>query len=570
MDKKSVILLLCIFSIGIFLRFYRLGSVPPSPSLDEVSIGYNAYSILKTGADEYGYKFPILLRAYDDWRPALYVYSVIPFIPFFGLSAVAVRLPAAIFGMLAILGTYFLVVELLKSQITKTQNQNGKKNFIGYWKLDIGNSRSIALLGALLLAISPWHIYLSRLGHEVGLGLTLFIWGTYIFIRALRDGHKVNLLFVSAMIFVLSLYAYQSEKIVTPLIVTVLAFLYRDKLAKYPKKVLLSGLLGTVLILPLLWATLTSPGLIRLQATNAFTPDNPRYIQHAQKYNEAKANKDIPGLVVYNRRLVPFFIFSSQYLAHFSPQWLFTGGPRESHKVPGLGLLYLWEAPFILLGIVILLRAKIQKRIKLLIIFWLLIAPLPGAVTTQAPHAMRSYTFLPMWQVLGALGLAAFAQTMSIQRKKAVLALIFAGILFAGSSLKFYTQYFFVFPATQSDSFQYALARSLTSKELLQKDYDRIIVSNKDNLYQSYMFYLFFHKIEPAAYQTQGGTRSGGYAETHTIGIVEFRPINWAKDRSLKNTLFFANPGEIPVSVATQEHFNYLDGKPGIVMVKNN
>src|SRR3990167_8737038 len=94
--KKFSWLFLLIIVVGVFLRFYQLVSVPPHPSLDEVSIGYNAYSILKTGGDEYGTKFPILLRAYDDWRPALYVYLVIPFVALFDLTVLSVRLPSVI------------------------------------------------------------------------------------------------------------------------------------------------------------------------------------------------------------------------------------------------------------------------------------------------------------------------------------------------------------------------------------------------------------------------------------------------------------------------------------------
>src|SRR3989338_9791554 len=99
---KNILGIIIIIIIALFLMLYQLNSVPPSASLDEVSIGYNAYSILKTGADEYGYKFPLLLRAYDDWRPALYAYFVVPFIALIGLTPVAVRLPAALMGIAAV------------------------------------------------------------------------------------------------------------------------------------------------------------------------------------------------------------------------------------------------------------------------------------------------------------------------------------------------------------------------------------------------------------------------------------------------------------------------------------
>src|SRR3989344_6012623 len=98
-QNTNIFLFIIILLAAVFLRFYRLDVIPPHPSLDEVSIGYNAYSILQTGKDEFGYKLPILLRAYDDWRPAHYTYLVIPFVEFFGLNVFAVRLPSVLLSI---------------------------------------------------------------------------------------------------------------------------------------------------------------------------------------------------------------------------------------------------------------------------------------------------------------------------------------------------------------------------------------------------------------------------------------------------------------------------------------
>ena len=147
-----------ILLLSAFLRLYALAIVPPSPSLDEVSIGYNAYSILTTGKDEYGYRLPLLLRAYDDWRPSMYVYIVIPFVKFMGLSSLAVRFPSIILSLFAVYLMFCL-----------------GKLFSRY------NSR-LRYLGeavSFLMAISPWHIYISRLGHEANLGFTLTLAGVY-------------------------------------------------------------------------------------------------------------------------------------------------------------------------------------------------------------------------------------------------------------------------------------------------------------------------------------------------------------------------------------------------------
>lgn len=492
MKRRFYLLLIGVFALGIFLRVWRLNQVPPSPSLDEVTIGYNAYSILATGADEYGYKFPLLLRAYDDWRPALYVYTVIPFLPIFGLSPVAVRIPAVIFSILTLIGTYFLAKELFSSQKIKE------------W---------IALGTTFLLAISPWHIYISRLGHEVNLGLTLLVCATLFFLR--------KNLFLSGILFALSLYAYQSEKIITPVIVLGLAVLYRKELFNQKKKVLLAGFMSTLLVIPLVWATLTSPGLIRFAATSVFAEAHPR------------------SLVI------------SQYVSHFKPLWLFAGTDREAHKVPNLGLLYFWEAPLIILGLFFLWRWHVMSPVRWLILLWILAAPLPAAITTQAPHAMRSYTFLPMLQILGGLGLAAL--------RKPVVGILFI-VLVAASLVNFSKKYFEVFPTHQSDSFQYALGKTIPTMITLSKDYDQVIVSNRENLYQSYMFYLFYSRFDPAVYQQVGGTVSGGYAEPHTIGKFVFRPIDWKKDQEAKNALLVGNGNEFPSEAKSIAEFANRDG----------
>ena len=84
--KKIHHLFLLILVIASILRLYQLGHVPVSLDWDEVSLGYNAYSILKTGKDEFGQQLPLILRSFDDYKPALYAYLLIPFIFIFGLS----------------------------------------------------------------------------------------------------------------------------------------------------------------------------------------------------------------------------------------------------------------------------------------------------------------------------------------------------------------------------------------------------------------------------------------------------------------------------------------------------
>ena len=102
------IALIFIFALALFLRIYKLGSCPVGFLWDEAALGYNGYSILKTGRDEYGKFLPIIFKSFGDYKPGLYVYLTVPSIAIFGLTEFSTRLPAAIFGSLTVLLIYFL------------------------------------------------------------------------------------------------------------------------------------------------------------------------------------------------------------------------------------------------------------------------------------------------------------------------------------------------------------------------------------------------------------------------------------------------------------------------------
>lgn len=550
---KNSIFLVCIVILAIFLRFNNLNSVPPSPSLDEVSIGYNAYSILKTGADEYGTKLPILLRAYDDWRPALYVYSVIPFIHLFGLNILAVRLPSVILSILTIIATYFLTKELFNSSRSKLE--------IGNWKLEIPEVTS------LLLAISPWHIYISRLGHEVNAGLSFVIFAILFFLKAINN-RKGLLLFLSLVFFVLALYTYQSEKVFAPLILFLLIIIYRDKLFKIEKKTLTFALfLGLMLITPITLATLSPEGLVRFKGTSAFR-EKSFYKKSADNVLKFKNEGNIFEEIVNNRRLVPLKIFATNYFSHFNPKFIFSNNGDESFKAPNFGLMYIWELPFLIIGIIFLLK-QTNLKIKLVLGCWLLISFIAPSLTTGAPHAMRAFNVLPVPQVftaLGIMGIVNFIKESKINSyfiKFLYLSMLVIVVYFLTN---FYKEYFYSFPQNQSSSFQYSL-HSVIKFVLKNESYNKIIFSNKDNLYQSYMFYLFDSKYDPYLYQKQGGTKSGGFEETHAFARYEFRPIVWEKDKFLKDTLFVGNVSDFSNEVEGLI-FKNLDSKAVIKVVK--
>src|SRR6185312_8213719 len=162
-SRLYIILLSCIIVLGLFLRTYNLANDPAGFFCDEASIGYNAYSILHTGKDEYGVSFPFFFKAFGEYKNPVEIYSTVPFIALFGLHEWSTRIPSAIYGTLGLVAIYLLTGILYKKS--------------KYKKL-------YGLSAALLLAISPWDIQFSRVALEGLMAYVFFaILGTYFFLR---------------------------------------------------------------------------------------------------------------------------------------------------------------------------------------------------------------------------------------------------------------------------------------------------------------------------------------------------------------------------------------------------
>lgn len=533
-------LLMSIVLIAGFFRLYSLSTVPPAASLDEVSIGYNAFSILKTGRDEYGTVLPILLRAYDDWRPALYVYLVIPFVWIFGLTAFAVRLPSFFCSMLTIVLTYGIVRMLFEKPI------------VSFARTQI----YAAHVAAIMLAISPWHIYISRLGHEVNLGSVLTVLGIYFFLRSVFTQNRW-LLIGSFVAFAIALYGYQSQKVIVPIIVASMAFCYRKYIVAHWKNAVIAIIAFVCILLPLIWASLAPDALVRFRSTSEFLSDNPKKVTMLSSYMDAQKTGNIFTRVRNSPKFFNIRLFISNYLSHFNPEWLLIGYPKDQHKAPGTGLLYPGVFVFSLIGMGGLIYQLRKKELAFLIL-WFLSSAVPAGITSGAPHAMRTFTFIPIWQIIAAYGFTLLCRVIRTGPLKKIF-IMFMMIILAYESSGFYKNYFVDFPRLQSDSFQFALHKAIGFAILHEQEYDKIVISNEDNLFQSYMFYLFHSYYNPLVYIQDGGTKSGGFAESHTIGKYEFRSIS-KEEKFIPRVLYIADKSDLSSSMSSVAQFENLEG----------
>ncbi len=523
-----------IILIAAALRFWQLGSVPPSPDWDEAALGYNAYSILKTGRDEYGIRFPLSLRSFDDYKPPLYMYLAVPSIALFGLDTWAVRLPSAILGVLAVIGIYVLAKELFKEYTKYKQN-----DYLG-------------LVAALLLALSPWHIQFSRIAFEANVGVTLNIWGLVFFLKGLK---KRVMLSLAAFLFGLGFYAYHSERIFLPLLVLILTVNYRHELWKAKRAVIIAAVVGIVTVVPLATVFLNPNTLTRLRGTSSLADQTGVLARSVQKLEKDQKTGNPFGIIFDNRRVVWATMLLNGYLSHYSFRWLFVAGDNPRHHAPDMGLLYLIELPFLLWGMYSVARSG-GKTAKLLF-GWFLIAPVAASPTTELPHAIRTLVFLPTFQIFTAVGILDAGAW--IRKKKHLIRYAVTCsfvVLFALNIVYYLHMYFGHMNREVSQSWQYGYKQAVEYANMHKNKYKKIVVSTK--LEQPHMFFLYFLKYDPARYLQEGGTASGGFAEIENkFDIYEFRPIQWDKEIKDGLTLYIGTPKEIsPANLAT---IYYLD-----------
>lgn len=323
-------ILLCLIVILAFgARFYKVTEIPPSLNWDEVSIGYNAYSILKTGRDEWNRFLPLHFESYGEYKLPAQIYASIPGIAIFGLNELGVRILPVVYGTLTVLILFFLAKELFKND----------------W---------IALISAFLLAISPWHIQLTRASFESSFSVFWVTLGVWFFVKGFSN-RKYWLW--SVIPFVISVYTYNAARVFTPLFLLALLIIYRKEVLKNTKIFAVGAALFTLSLIPIVTFFISGQATSRLRLVS-ITDDLGFY----QRINVARGNTHLPEplpRLIHNKVTHFVYVFVGNYLSHFTPDFLFiNGASHKQHHVQGIGEFYIIQASFILAGIYFLFRRK--------------------------------------------------------------------------------------------------------------------------------------------------------------------------------------------------------------------
>lgn len=536
--------LILIILLASFLRLWDLPNNPSGLTWDEVALGYNAYSILKTGRDEYGHLLPLTLKSFGDYKPALYAYLDIPFVAFLGLNELSVRLPSALIGILCVGLIYFLAQELF-------------------------NNKRLSLLCSLFLAISPWHIQFSRPAFEVNLALFLNLLAVYLFIK----GFKLRkLLIFSSLFFGLSIFTYQGSKIFVPLLILVILISYRKSVSL--DKLKLPALILGIFILVLGLTTVLGNQAQRLSTLNFFAYTRPdTEIQMISQDDGLRVNS-LPFQILHGEWFSYVRGLTERYLIYFSPKQLFVEGDySQRHRVPDLGILYYFSVILIPLGLIFLL--KIKDRASKLIFLWLILAPIPAVFSRDLISTLRALNMVIPVAILEAAGfllLTAFLRKMFTKWSALLIGIVWGLMLF--NVLVYLDRYFIHAPLEYSKYWLYGY-KQVFNKLPNTSLYNKVVIS--DAYGQPYIYYLFYIDFPSEKFQAQAklDQPTVDVGTIRKIDNIEFRHIYWPKDRGEKNALFIGPKEELPdqdilpfPEYKLLNDINFLDGEHAFRIVE--
>ena len=437
MKKITLVFLFLIVALSGVLRFYRLDKVPPSLNWDEIAAGYNAYTIANWGADEYGNKFPIVFKSFGDDKHTVNIYITALVVKIFGLSDFSTRSSSAAIGVLTVFAIYFLARVLLKSE-------------------------TAGLFAALFLAVSPYAIHYSRGLWEANFALFFFIAGLASFYIGLRKNNW--LVPLSFLFWGLSFFSYHSAKVVVPPVALLLCAIHFKQLFRN-KKILIWSIVVTLVFVGLIVKEPKILGFARINQTKFSQEETKKY------------GGEI-GMVLHN------------YKSYFSYSYLFQSGDQSSRaSVKVIGEFYKIDLILSLIGFAALVLRK-KWKVLFILISWLALSPIPGAVSTIEPSATMVIFMIGPVILLSAQGASFLISILKKNWVKAVVIVLI--IVFLGIEVTNYLNYYYTtYSKKEAIEWQYGMKQIV---EYLRKNPKYVQVYMDKIRQQPYIFFLFYLK----------------------------------------------------------------------------
>jgi len=524
---RTKLLIAFIIFLAIFFRLYKVTLIPPSLNWDEASIGYNAYSVLKTGKDEWGRFLPLHFESYGEYKLPMQIYASIPAIFIFGLNPFGVRVTPVFYGVLTVLFFYFFVKELFKD-------------------------KRIALISIFLLAISPWHIILTRASFESSFSLLWVVLGGWMFLRGINT-KKGKLFVLSSVFFALSVYTYNAARVFSPIFIFFMSVIFFVK--KYINFKHLSILLIVfgLLLIPLIPFVINGDAAARYKLVS-ITNEGGLIPRINERRGNSKLPKPLPRLI-HNKVTYISYYFARNFVSHLSPNFLFIeGASHRQHHVQGIGELYIFQAPFLLLGIFLIFRRKDIRMAKWFIILWLLISLVPVSTTKDSiPNALRTIIANPMFQIFTSIGLVYFYDRLKGDRNRRLFK-IFLVVVVTIEILRFSNLLFNKYSVNYSRDWQYGYQQVVEYIRENSAKYNLVVFSRYYG--EPHMFLLFYSKYPPEDYMNS--TNLVRYKAYDWVWVLKFDKYyfpNLSDKGTQYEEVVNSNPGKRILFIGRKEDF---------------
>lgn len=467
--NKFFFALLAIVIFGFFLRIYNINQLPGALNPDEAALSYNAYSILKTGADEHGVFLPLSLQSFGDWKLPIYSYFEAISIGIFGMSKLSFRLPSILAGVTSIILIYFISKRIFKNRV-------------------------IAILSALFLAINPWSIFFSRGTYEVNIATAIFIGGLLSFLVFLQD-RKKYLLFLSSILFGVSMFTQHNYILFAPLFVAAI-LIFQKRNYKVNRSLILAIILFFLIAL-VSFFSLTAGGGKKASNLNIFNDEATIY-NRADKLRGDNSNKNkIVEKLLYNKYTAGSYQTAINYLNAYSPSVLFDkGGERLTHNLGDFGYFYLFDSGLFLSGVFFLIWKREKKQL-LILLPWLVLAPLPSAITREHTGT-RLFTMVPPMILISSYGFYNLIVWTKNKKFQIFISLALVSLLLI--SLLYFLNYYFVhFNAQRMRFWRYGYEDAVRISNLYP-GYN-IVMRGPENF--PYIYFLLYNEYDPVKFRKE-------------------------------------------------------------------
>lgn len=486
--KKNTILiiLLLIFSVAVCLRFYRLSEIPNGLHIDEAINGVNGYFILQTGKDTNNNKFPLQTEVFGDYNPTGYAYLTILPIKVFGLSEFSTRFPGALLGGLTVLAVFLLAFSIF------------------------GNKK-ISLLTAILVAIGPWHIVFSRSSEQTLASLFFVVLGFALVILSFEN-QKLKLLIPGVLLLTMSFFMYFTPRVFVPSLFLIIIFFIFNVWNKQKNTKYRNLLFGSFLFLGALaffLVFLVKGGGDRFKQVSVFGSQETKLVMEEQIREDGVSGTSVKITQMFHNKVTNYLLtYISNYVDYFSGSFLFIkGGLPIWFRVEGMGLIYLTQLPFLLIGLVALATSK--NKMQKIPLIWVFLAPMVAAITTDdIPNIRRSLTMFPMLEIISAFGFLYVLQNRK-QLGRTLIVSISAIVLTLNFSY-FLHQYFIHASVHRNWYRSEGFGEMVKAVKSSYNNADRIIVTKSAG--GIYPLILFYMNYDPITYQSEGSPKDKDYA----------------------------------------------------------